>query len=415
MRQGRKILFLLFLSLGISVISCLKSDKPGIPEDILEVLHRSGIFKPGLMTIILQYQTPEDSLKLEATYFILRNLENNYTIHHSLVDSSDNNILIDIESFPDLRSIISYRDSLENEIGELHYRPDTIYLDFKHLDPDFLIDHINSSFNTWNNSFGIQSYDFYTFLEYILPYRVTNEPIELYQDHFNKKYGNIKDSLGDPLELALAINKLVNKEISYDERLSIMPNPQSIIQLENNKRGNLLDINQYKVKALRSLGIAAALDYTPFFADSISGYYITRVFLPDGSTVNLSHTGIDTVMSSNKRIAKVYRRSFGIVDNCLFKIKEVNTHTPPFLGNYCYIDVSAEYLDVVDTVIRLDDCSNYAYLAITNENELKAIAWGECDSTGIVRFTDMGRNQSYTPVIVEKKEIKPIAGSFMVK
>ncbi|MCW8857257.1 MAG: hypothetical protein OQJ95_07835, partial [Kangiella sp.] len=73
------------------------------------------------------------------------------------------------------------------------------------------------------------------------------------------------------------------------------------------------------------------------------------------------------------------------------------------------------YLDVVDTVIRLDDCSNYVYLAITNENELKAIAWGECDSTGMVRFTDMGRNQSYTPVIVEKKEIKPIAGSFTVK
>ncbi len=89
MRQGRKILFLLFLSLGISVISCLKSDKPGIPEDILELLHRSGIFKPGLMTVILQYQAPEDSLELEASYFILRNLENNYTIHHSLVDSSD--------------------------------------------------------------------------------------------------------------------------------------------------------------------------------------------------------------------------------------------------------------------------------------------------------------------------------------
>ena len=80
--------------LGITVISCLKSDRPGIPDDVVGVLNRSGIFKPGLMTIILEFQAPEDSLKLEAAYYILRNLENNYTIQHALVDSSDNEIII---------------------------------------------------------------------------------------------------------------------------------------------------------------------------------------------------------------------------------------------------------------------------------------------------------------------------------
>ena len=399
--------------LGLGVISCLKSDKPGIPNDVIDVLNRSGIFKPGLMTIILEFQAPEDSLKLEAAYYILRNLENNYTIQHTLVDSSDNEVTINPDKFNDLPSIISYRDSIESTIGRLEYRADTIILDFKNISPKFIIDHINETYEKWE--INGSDYDFDTYLQLILPYRVANEEIEKYSHHFNNKFKELANLHKDKLNLAKQVNTIINNELSYDSRLNIIPNPKGIKELESSGRGNLLDINIYKIKALRSLGIAATMDYSPFFADSISGHFITKVFLPRGKTLNLSHTGIDTVMSRNSKIAKVYRRSFGIVDNCLFKIKDKKTHTPPFLGNYCYIDVSFEYITTTDTSIKLPVCKDYVYLAVENENELKAIAWGACDSSGYIKFTDIGRGIKYTPVIVDKKLIVPVAEAFVLR
>lgn len=399
--------------LGLGVVSCLKSNKPGIPDDVVEVLHRSGIFKPGLMTIILEFQAPEDSLKLEAAYYILRNLENNYTIQHTLADSSDNEVIINPSEFKDLLSIISYRDSLESIIGRLHYRADTIILDFKNISPEFIINHINNTYEKWVTD-G-KEYDYETYLQFILPYRVANEGVENYDQHFKAKFSEFEYLNGNKSELAKQINTIINSELSYDRRLGIIANPQSITDLELEGKGNLLDINIYKIKAMRSLGIAAALDYSPFFADSISGYYLTKVFLPDGTTLDLSHTGIDSIMSKNNKIAKVYRRSFGDVDNCLFKIKDKKTHTPPFLGNYCYLDVSNEYIITSDTIVKLPVYTDYAYLAIENENELKAIAWGISDSCGNVIFEDIGRGINYTPVVVDKKLIVPVSESFIIK
>lgn len=409
-----KQLFTLLIFFPFILFSCLKSKKPGIPESTLKVLDQAGVYKPTLMKTILEFDSEEDSLKLKATYFLIENLKHNYTIEYSLQDSSGNEIDIDFRQFGDLRSIIDYKDSLEKLVGKLHYEPNVIELDFNNLGSDFLIQNIKNSFKYFNN-IGIENYDFKTFCEYILPYRVANEEPEIYHGYFWKEYGNIDTTKKSIRDIAILINKEVNKRISCDSRMEVIGNYQTINSIDSSKHGNLLDINIYKIKALRSFGIAAALDYTPYFVDSISGYYSTTVLLPNGSKLYLKNSDNLSNPYGNKRVAKIYRRIFTSDESGLFAIKGKDLHTPPFLGNYNYADVTNEYIETTNKEIYLSLLdSNYLYLAIKSDNKLKAIDWAKV-TDGRAIFKDLAPGLYYTPVIVKNKSLIKVGERFLLE
>ena len=407
----KNIIITLFVIISLISHSCLKSKKPGIPEDILEILNESGIHKPGLMRVILAFQKPEDSLKLKSAYYLIENLKSNYTIRRSLVDSLDNVIEININDFSDLNSIIKFRDSLEKEHGSLKYKADSIWLDFKNISPEFLVNHIHRSYDSWQNNGWSKDYSFNTFKNNILPYRVANEYIEDYQMHFQEKLYYLVSDENNIRSVVEKINSEINNSFVYDNRQVVNPNVQTIHNIENTKSGNLLDLNIYKIKALRSFGMAAALDYTPFYADSVLGYYSTTVILPNNTRLYLTNQDNNTV-PYKKKVAKIYRRIHSSDTNSLFSIKKNNTHTPPFLGNFNYLDVTNEYIDVSDITINCSDTSNYIYLAVFNDKKWRPIDWSTINKTGIVRFENIALGIRYCPVIVNKKEIIPIGEVF---
>jgi hypothetical protein len=116
----RNITFVfIYILLAVTFISCLKNDSEGIPDNVLEVLNQSGKKKPGLMKVILEFQKPEDSIKLEAAYFIIRNLEKNYSIEYSLVDSNDNLLDININDFQNYNTLLEKRQSIEKIKGSV--------------------------------------------------------------------------------------------------------------------------------------------------------------------------------------------------------------------------------------------------------------------------------------------------------
>ena len=97
----------------------------------------------------------------------------------SLSESSGNVIEIDPLKFNDYTSIKKYHDSIEMTSKKISYKTDTILLDIENMNSEFLIRHINNSYNTWQKSTWDGKYDFSTFCDFILPYRVANEEVEL--------------------------------------------------------------------------------------------------------------------------------------------------------------------------------------------------------------------------------------------
>jgi hypothetical protein len=392
--------------------SCLKSKRPGIPLEIIEVLNKSGIYKPTLMKVILEFQKPDDSLKLKSAYYLISNLDNNYSIKRNLVNSSNSKIDIRAEDFEDLSSIKKHLHSIEEEKGSLTYLADSIWLDFKNITAEFLINHINQSYKSWAHDDRENSYSFDVFCNSILPYRVANEEIETYLSHFKLKFGSLFENSRSIENIAQLISQEINSELKYDERYEIFPNARNIEFLERNKIGNLHDINIYKIKALRSVGIAAELDYTPFFADSVLGYYSTTVILPNSRKLYLKNP--DNVQNPYQRgnVAKVYRRSFRKNPKSLFSTKNIDMHTPPFLGNYNYTDVTSEYIITKDINVRFPDSVNYGYLAVFNDEEWRPVDWAKPDENGNAIFKNMGTEINYKPAIIIKKEVIPIPSTF---
>lgn len=402
----------MLLLLAIIIGSCLKNKTPGVPSEVQQSLHKSGIRKPDLMKVLLAFNQPEDSLKLHAAYFLIKNLGSNYTHRMSLCDSSGNAIEIDPMKFKDYASIKKYIDSIEILSGKISYKTDTILLDINSVNSEFLIEHIKKAYNTWQESTWEKKYDFNIFCEFILPYRVANEEVELHSDHFKEKYGYLISHNHSIYETAKLINSEINNEVTHDNRLVLNPNPQLITTTEKSRCGNLRDINIYKVTVLKSLGIAAVMDYTPFFADSILGYYSTTIILPDNNKLFLSNSDNQSINYPQGKVAKVYRRSHNNDPKSLFSIKDKETHTPPFLGNFNYLDVTDEYLQTSDVTIDFADTSQFIYLAVFNENKWQPVAWTRANDDNKAHFKNMATGVVYRAVVVSVEDILHVGKTF---
>ncbi len=157
---------------AIIIGSCLKNKKPGIPIEVQKSLNRSGIRKPDLMKVILEFTKPEDSIKLHAAYNLIVNLENNYSIRILICDSNRKVVDIDPIEFLDYQSFKKYNDSIELVLGKKGYKTDTIFLDSLGVNSKFIIEHIVSTYNTWQSGKWDNEFDFNMYCNFIFPYRV---------------------------------------------------------------------------------------------------------------------------------------------------------------------------------------------------------------------------------------------------
>ena len=108
---------------------CLKSTRPGIPESVRETIASSGINGPELMKAIVHYSTPEDSSKLKALYWLIANMDGNYTVHYSIQDSLRRQYHFPPAKYKNYDALEDSWDSTQNVVGTLSYRADSFWID----------------------------------------------------------------------------------------------------------------------------------------------------------------------------------------------------------------------------------------------------------------------------------------------
>ncbi len=417
MTRSIKRVGLIFIGLGLLLLNwqCLKSKKAGIPIAVVKVIAKADLNKPELMNAIGEYLAPEDSLKLKAMYWLIANMDGNYTVYYSVQDSLGKHYTFSPENFSSYLDLKHHWDVTEQRVGNLLYHADSFSVDFHSLKAGFLIENMNDAWQAYQVNAWSKGYDFITFCRWILPYRCANEPVEPFRKHFLKKYGNsIRQAHPkNALDAALIINRLVNSELNYKDTYNKEANVQSISQLEASGYGNFLDINVYKVKVLRSFGLAATLDYTPFLADSSFGYVWTTVILPDHSEWRFDFPKRVPHLNRPGRLAKVYRRTFERDTTSLYAIKDIKQTTPPFLGHYYCRDVSNQ---INNRTVVLDYFPNlpFAYLAVFNDGEWHPVSWALPKPESGTVFHMMGTNIVYLPVGLKKKFLLRMGSPFIL-
>ena len=156
--------FLLILSAG-----CRHTD-----PDLENALRQAGENRSQLEQVLDHYRN--DSLKYKAACFLIANMPGHYSYGGEVLDayyfSVDSLFRIGAPCEQTNRQI----DELAQNLQISRYAK--IIEDVKTITAEYLIDNIDRAFDDWQNKEINEHVDFEHFCEYLLPYRISNEPLE---------------------------------------------------------------------------------------------------------------------------------------------------------------------------------------------------------------------------------------------
>ena len=429
-----------------------------IDEDIEYVLNDAGKNKANLEKL-LRYYSKKDSLKFEAALYLIRNMKDSY-----LLDT--NSISVNTKYFDLLQE--KNKDSESKISVDLVYKTIDDYIidngilpeypvsnkikDCQILSFSFLKDNIEKAIFVWKNFNWCKNLSFEDFCEYILPYSCDFRYYHNSRQYFIDKYMHVVDSLNNPTNYNNIANFII-KDIDnwFTEDLTIFSNkypylqPISFENLIKGKIGGCNDINTVKVLALRSLGIPVVFDWLPNWGNSNSSHFWFKTI----QDLNLNK---DQLLSNeNKRentqniitgssyddyqdnqkfksnveiyfkrtVPKVYRNSFSKDKNNIFYLNENKEEIPEIFNNAYIMDVTKDYINVIDVTIEPFKNVNiydlkFAYLLCFNNEKWTPVAWGNIVNNKVM-FKDIGKNVVYLPAIFSNNKFIPIDYPFLIQ
>ena len=256
----------LFIPLLLLIISCTSN----LEQSAWKIAEQSVTNREELIRFLEYYQKDSNKEKYEAACFLVRNMPNKYAL-----GGSDQRRIYDIDI----------------------------------VKADSLIQSLEYSFQLKAECPYLKNYTFEQFCEYILPYRVANEPLEYYWKwDCTKRFGS-----GDSdniIEAAQKINAQVKLELApefYKDSL------KSYTDLMRTGYGKCDDRSALVVMALRSAGIPAAFELIPYWGSSNNGHSFISMILPNDSVITFQN---DEKNGANvlpiRKIPKVYRKVYTI-------------------------------------------------------------------------------------------------------
>lgn len=283
----------------------------------------------------------------------------------------------------------------------------------------------------WNDSPWRNQYPESVFREYVMPYRISTEPLDYgwrrsaYNDH--KQYL----SETDPLALCRNIEEQLAFGIYSIFRDS---GRQSYEFYAKTKRGTCDDQCLYTAMIMRSVGLPVALDIIPRWGNHNLGHTLNALLLPDGTSVGFNtYNDLQNGLKLANKVPKIYRRTYGLQKTPLYKFRE-SEFIPPVFGKFDLIDVTAEYgvpTMEVDIPIQQNKTENrLAYLAVPNRQKWGIVAWGvrkgdtyrfvdvgtdfHAGQRGEEKGENLGKGIVYLPVVADEFGQYPVSAPFIL-
>ena len=390
------------------------------PPKVISALEKAGENRPELEKAVEHFRQSGDSLKLEALYYLLVNIESHNYRTFELADSSGNVIDFNVLDYPDFVTLISHLDSIEKVMGELDFKPKDKIEDVKIITGEFLINNVESAFDVWQNKPWAKGISFEDFCEYILPYRGSSEPLEAWRSHFIEKYRDVESKIPDPanpIQAASFINDDIMSWFKFDPRYYLHPTDQGLSEMMETKMGRCEDMTNLTIFAMRANGLAVTSDFTPYWANTGNNHAWNAIVTPAGKVIPFmgAECNPGKYKLANK-LAKVYRKMFSEQSSSLGMQGVEKELLPHYLNSKSITDVTADYVEVTDVELRfvkVPEGEKFAYLCVFNSGKWKAIHWAEIDEE-IAVLKDMGMDIAYLPAFYIEKEIEPMGVPFIL-
>ena len=310
-------------------------------------LEQAGKNRIELEKVLNYYQN--DSLKLEAARFLIRNMPGHGGYEDDRLDSVKAVMKAAVEL--NIGGYLPDSEWKRKWIG-FNYRTLPKRPDIEYMSADYLIENIEQSFKVWEECPWAKNYSFDDFCEWVLPYRIGDEPLDNWRKMYYDRYKPLLDSLYTGNDMVEAVNVLAR----HFKRTNLfvltteyrMPHLGARF-LSEYLVGTCREITDHAVYVFRALGFPVNIDkywYSPsnqhdhmwnVLKDSDGGFI--PFWYMDSSDFVVKRGATD-----GRKKGKVYRNTFEAHDS----------KTASLFGPF-YQDVTAEYFGENEFKVKVDD------------------------------------------------------------
>ena len=408
--------FNIYKILAISIIALSSCENKSVPDDISRIIDNSSNIQE-LHNVINYFRN--DSLKLQATYFLIRNINNKGTIKYIERNGKGDNVEYNWGKF---KNFSEAKD--QSVIDGIHLTKEYSYPDVDSIKADFLIKNIENAFETWKYPWAT-NISFNDFCNYILPFKDRYEPIT---DNWRQIVKNRNEwifeneGFEDNLKLANSVNNKLKEIFRFKDTYVLAPPFPTLNKIYGLKMGPCPYMTSLTIYTFRGLGIPVTRDFTPYWTNvqHYSNHEWNAMLGYDGKWYGFMGTEVyyDSIQnySPSFQSAKVFRETYEIQNIALHDILGGTENVPNKFKRRDIVDVTDQYYPSGNIELKLNDeitNEKAVYLAVYNMKQWKVVYWGEV-SNGVARFKNMAKGVLYLPMKYFKNSgFKPIDNPFI--
>lgn len=319
-----------------------------------------------------------DSLKYRATCFLIENMP-----YHDYYEGKQlEKYLKYFEVYSDGKhkpqQIV---DSLKIADGVFSLHPLSHKYDIENVDSALLVHNIEWAFKVWQEQPWGKNVSFDDFCEFVLPYRVGDEPLAEWREQLYNKYNPLLDSIRhlpqaeDPLFVAQFLIDEWQKK-PYNWTMLFPEGPHLGPVTTELKAGSCREFTDGVIYILRSVGIPCGTDKTIMRGDNNASHFWAFVLDKNRKTYVTEPIIWTEATKSRIMMAKAHRVTFGANKKWREEFGDISQIYPTF-RNACLQDVTSVYNDSANyqVTVSADDMYNridrneLLYLCLSNRNQ----------------------------------------------
>lgn len=366
-------------------------------EAVEAALSQAGDHRPALESFLARADACNDAQKQLAARWLIANMPGHGFAEYALVDASGARHAFNPMDHPDLSAAEAALKAIQDAHPGADFKVVTFTPDLAVVDVEWLWKDLELAFATWRTRPWCRNVDFPTFVERILPYRGSNEPLQPWREECQARLAPVLAALPPDATLAqvaAAATGAAHGWVGFSDRYYLHPTDQGWADMRASRLGRCEDITNAISFAMRAAGAVGSGDWTPWWADRDNNH-AWEVTLDEHGR---GHAGL------SNRAAKVYRRSFGARPESLASRRQKEEEIPPVFRSRAMEDVTEQYVPVSTVTVALAPPApgapvpgaGHAYACVFNGGEWRPIAWAPVQQ-GEAAFERLGRNVLYLP------------------
>lgn len=379
-----KYLYIAIISTVLLLVACGKQG-----EQLELALKAAGDNREELQKVLNRYKC--DNEKYKAACFLIENMVF-YGSYEGEALELYRSYFVEFSKFPSYRHAKELVDSLEKADGPFSREQLAFKADAKNVDSTFLVNHIEWAFKVWREQPWGKNVCFSDFCEYILPYRIGDEPLSLWREELYEKYNHILNDFRkssdaqNPIKAAKILMDTLRKE-NYRFTSLFPDGPHLGPMVLQWRTGSCREFADAIIYAFRALGIPCGTDRVIQRGDTNASHFWNFILDKNGNTYMAEFPYQEKWLKANEYKVikgKVYRVTYSLNEELAKKKYEYSNFHPVFCRPFFY-DVTDIYtaernrmLTIpVDSLYHTPNNKELVYLCLANRQQWIPVAYSQ--------------------------------------